>query len=141
MKKLCLLLFTLFCLAATGCDQEYRDHRAERSKPKITVSDGMLTVRRAPAPNIIVLPNGHMKIDEIEIPLDAEQQATLQTMFGQLQVLRQNTLTDAPPDPARRSVKIQVPPGVQPIPANLTTLIPEFKGYTETFGNLQADRR
>ncbi len=141
MKKLCLLLFALFCLAATGCDQEYRNHRAERGKPKITVSDGMLTVRRAPAPNIIVLPNGHMKIDEIEIPLNAEQQATLQTMFGQLQVLRQNTLTDAPPDPDRRSVKIQVPPGVQPIPANLTTLIPEFKGYTETFDNLQADRR
>ena len=47
MKKLCLLLFALFCLAATGCDQEYRNHRAERGKPKITVSDGMLTVRRA----------------------------------------------------------------------------------------------
>lgn len=140
MKKLCLLLFALFCLVATGCDQEYRNHRAERSKPKITVSDGMITVRRAPAPNIIVLPNGHMKIDEIEIPLDASQQAMLQTMFGQLQVLRQNTLTDAPPDPAKRSVKIQVPAGMRPIPADLPQRIPEFKNYTETFTNLQADR-
>ncbi|MET4618522.1 hypothetical protein ABIA71_004127 [Stenotrophomonas sp. 2619] len=140
MKKLCLLLFALFCLAATGCDQEYRNHRAERGKPKITVSDGMLTVRRAPAPNIIVLPNGHMKIDEIEIPLDPSQQALLQGMFGQLQVLRQNTLTDAPPDPAKRSVKIQVPPGMQPIPPDLVQRIPEFKDYTETFDNLQADR-
>lgn len=140
MKKLCLLLFVLFCLATTGCDQEYRNHRAERSKPKITVSDGMLTVRRAPAPNIIVLPNGHMKIDEIEIPLDANQQALLQGMFGQLQVLRQNTLTDAPPDPAKRSVKIQVPNGMQPIPPDLVKRIPEFKDYTETFDNLQADR-
>ena len=140
MKKLSLLLFAQFCLVATGCDQEYRNHRAERSKPKITVSDGMVTVRRAPAPNIIILPNGHMKIDEIEIPLNEEQQAMLQGMFGQLQVLRQNTLTDAPPDPAKRSVKIQVPDGMQPIPPDLTTKIPEFKDYTETFGNLQADR-
>ncbi|HBS62725.1 MAG TPA: hypothetical protein DEB32_08400, partial [Stenotrophomonas sp.] len=121
-------------------DQEYRNHRAERSKPKITVSDGMLTVRRAPAPNIIVLPNGHMKIDEIEIPLDASQQALLQQMFGQLQVLRQNTLTDAAPDPAKRSVRIQVPEGMQPIPPDLVARIPEFKDYTETFDNLQADR-
>lgn len=141
MKKLYLLLFALFCVAATGCDQEYRNHRAERGKPKITVSDGMVTVRRAPAPNIIVLPNGHMKIDEIEIPLDASQQALLQQMFGQLQVLRQNTLTDAAPDPDKRAVKIQVPPGMQPIPPDLVARIPEFKGYTETFDNLQADRR
>ena len=140
MKKLYLLLLALFCLAATGCDQEYRNHRAERGKPKITVSDGMVTVRRAPAPNIIVLPNGHMKIDEIEIPLDDSQHALLQQMFGQLQVLRQNTLTDAPPDPAKRSVKIQVPAGMQPIPPDLVQRIPEFKDYTETFDNLQADR-
>lgn len=141
MKKLCLLLFALFCLAATGCDQEYRNHRAERGKPKITVSDGMVTVRRAPAPNIIVLPNGHMKIDEIEIPLDPGQQALLQNMFGQLQVLRQNTLVDAPHDPDKRAVKIVVPPGMQPIPPDLTTRIPQFKDYTETFDTLMADRR
>lgn len=141
MKKLYILLLALFCLAAAGCDQEYRNHRAERSKPKITVSDGMVTVRRAPAPNIIVLPNGHMKVDEIEIPLDASQQALLQQMFGKLQVLRQNTLTDAPYDPDKRAVKIQVPPGMQPIPPDLVTRIPQFKDYTETFDNLMADRR
>jgi hypothetical protein len=141
MKKLCLLLFALFCLAATGCDQEYRNHRAERSKPKITVSDGMVTVRRAPAPNIIVLPNGHMKVDEIEIPLDDGQQAMLQKMFGQLQVLRQNALVDAPHDPDMRAVKIAVPPGMQPIPPDLVTRIPQFKNYTETFDNIVADRR
>jgi hypothetical protein len=141
MKKLYLLLLALFCLAATGCDQEYRNHRVERSKPKITVSDGMVTVRRAPAPNIIVLPNGHMKIDEIEIPLDDSQHALLQQMFGQLQVLRQNTLTDAPYDPDKRAVKIQVLPGMQPIPPDLVTRVPQFKDYTETFDNLMADRR
>jgi len=141
MKKRFVLLAALLCLGLAGCDQEYRNHRAERGKPKVTVSDGMVTVRRAPAPNIIILPNGHMKVDEIEIPLRAEQQQVLQQMFGQLQVLRQNTLVDAPADPDRKPVRITPPAGMQPIPADLPQVIPEFKDYTESFGNLQADRR
>ncbi len=141
MKKRFVLLAALLCVGLAGCDQEYRNHRAERGKPKVTVSDGMVTVRRAPAPNIIILPDGHMKVDEIEIPLRAEQQQVLQQMFGQLQVLRQNTLVDAPADPDRRPVKITPPAGMQPIPADLPQVIPEFKDYTESFGNLQADRR
>lgn len=141
MKKRFVLLAALLCLGLVGCDQEYRNHRAERSKPKVTVSDGMVTVRRAPAPNIIILPDGHMKVDEIEIPLRADQQQVLLQMFGQLQVLRQNTLVDAPADPDRKPVRITPPAGMEPIPADLPTLIPEFKDYTESFGNLQADRR
>jgi len=141
MKKRFVLLAALLCLGLAGCDQEYRNHRAERGKPKVTVSDGMVTVRRAPAPNIIILPDGHMKVDEIEIPLRAEQQQVLQQMFGQLQVLRQNTLVDAPADPDRKPVRITPPAGMQPIPADLPQVIPEFKDYTESFGNLQADRR
>jgi len=141
MKKRFVLLAALLCLGLAGCDQEYRNHRAERSKPKVTVSDGMVTVRRAPAPNIIILPDGHMKVDEIEIPLRADQQQVLLQMFGQLQVLRQNTLVDAPADPDRKPVRITPPAGMEPIPADLPKLIPEFKDYTESFGNLQADRR
>jgi hypothetical protein len=141
MKKLFLLLAALSCLMLAGCDQEYRNHRVERSKPKITVSDSMVTVRRAPAPNIIILADGHMKVDEIEIPLRPEQQQMLQQMFGHLQVLRQNTLVDAPADPDKKPVKIVPPAGSHPIPENLVQTIPEFKDYTETFGNLQADRR
>ncbi len=141
MKKRFVLLAALLCLGLVGCDQEYRNHRAERSKPKVTVSDGMVTVRRAPAPNIIILPDGHMKVDEIEIPLRADQQQVLLQMFGQLQVLRQNTLVDAPADPDRKPVRITPPAGMEPIPADLPALIPEFKDYTESFGNLQADRR
>lgn len=141
MKTLLLLLATLLCLGLAGCDPEYRTHRAERGKPKITVSDGMVTVRRAPAPNIIILPDGHMKVDEIEIPLRPDQQQLLQQMFGRLQVLRQNTLVDAPADPDRKPVRIVPPPGMEPIPADLVHTIPEFRDYTETFGNLQADRR
>ena len=93
MKKLFLLLTALLCLGLAGCDQEYRNHRAERGKPKISVSEGMVTVRRPPAPNIIILADGTMKMDEIQIPLDDGQKQMLQTMFGKLQVLRQSGAT------------------------------------------------
>ena len=46
MKKLFLLLAALLCLGLVGCDKDYRNHRAERGKPKISVSEGMVTVRR-----------------------------------------------------------------------------------------------
>lgn len=141
MNKLFLLLAALLCLGLAGCDQEYRNHRVERSKPKITVSDELVTVRRQPAPNIIILPDGTMKIDEVAIPLRPDQQQMLQQMFGHLQVLRQNTLVDAPPDPNLHPVKITPPPGMHPIPENLVETIPEFKDYTQTFGNIVADRR
>ncbi|AWH33646.1 hypothetical protein [Stenotrophomonas sp. SAU14A_NAIMI4_8] len=141
MKKLFLLLTALLCLGLAGCDQEYRNHRAERGKPKISVSQTMVTVRRQPAPNIIILADGTMKMDEIQIPLDDTQRQMLQTMFGKLQVLRQNTLVAAPADPDMQPVKIQPPDGLEVIPANLVQTIPEFKDYTDTFGNIVADRR
>ncbi|AWH22000.1 MULTISPECIES: hypothetical protein [Stenotrophomonas] len=141
MKKLFLLLTALLCLGLAGCDQEYRNHRAERGKPKISVSQTMVTVRRQPAPNIIILADGTMKMDEIQIPLDDTQRQMLQTMFGKLQVLRQNTLVAAPADPDMQPVKIQPPEGLEVIPANLVQTIPEFKDYTDTFGNIVADRR
>ena len=34
MKKLFLLLATLLCLGLVGCDKDYRNHRAERGKPR-----------------------------------------------------------------------------------------------------------
>ena len=141
MKKLFLLLAALLCLGLVGCDKDYRNHRAERGKPKISVSEGMVTVRRPPAPNIIVLGDGSMKVDEIQIPLDEAQKQMLQTMFGKLQVLRQNTLVAAPADPNMQPLKIQPPEGMEVIPADLVQRIPEFKDYTDTFGNIVADRR
>jgi len=141
MKKLFLLLAALLCLGLVGCDQDYRNHRAERGKPKMSVTESSVPVRRQPAPNIIILPDGQMKIDEILIPLNAEQKQMLQTMFGKLQVLRQNTLVAAPADPNMQPVKIQPPEGMEVIPADLIQRIPEFKDYTDTFGNIVADRR
>ncbi len=141
MKKLLLLLVALLCLGLAGCDQDYRNHRAERGRPKISVSESMVTVRRQPAPNIIILPDGTMKVDEIQIPLNDGQRQMLQTMFGKLQVLRQNTLVAAPADPNMQPVKIQPPDGMEVIPPDLVQTIPEFKDYTETFGNIVADRR
>ena len=51
----------------------------------------------------------------------------LQTMFGRLQVLRQNTLVAAPADPNMQPVKIQPPEGMEVIPADLVQRIPEFR--------------
>jgi hypothetical protein len=141
MKKLFLLLTALLCLGLVGCDQEYRNHRAERGKPKISVSEGMVTVRRPPAPNIIILADGTMKMDEIQIPLDDGQKQMLQTMFGKLQVLRQNTLVAAPADPNMQPVKIQPPEGMEVIPTDMIQRIPELMDYTDTFGNIVAYRR
>lgn len=142
MKKLLMLFLALACLMAAGCDREkYASHRAERSKPKVSVGDNTLMIRRAPAPTILVMPDGSMKIDEIEIPLRPEQKQTLQTMFVQLQILRQNTLAEAPADPNMLPVKLKVPPGMQPIPADLPEQIHEFKDYTASLGNLEASRR
>lgn len=141
MKKFFLLLAALLCTGLVACDAAYREHRAERSKPKITVSSDLVTVRRAPAPAIIFLADGQMKVDEIVIPLRPDQQQMLQQMYGHLQILRQNALHDAPPDPDMKPVKITPPEDMHPIPDNLVETIPEFKDYTETFGNIVADRR
>ncbi len=141
MKKLFLLLAALLCLGLVGCDQEYRQHRAERSKPKVSVSSELVTVRRQPAPNIIILPSGEMKIDEVLIPLQPDQQQMLQQMFGHLQVLRQNTLVAAAVDPDMKPVKIELGDGPSPIPQDIVQRIPEFKDYTATFSNIVADRR
>jgi hypothetical protein len=139
MKKLFLLLAALLCLGLVGCDKDYRNHRAERGKP-ISVSEGMVTVRRPPAPNIIILGDGTMKVDEIQIPLDdAEADAA--------DHVRQ-AAGAAPEHPGRRPGRSQHAAGEDPaagghgvIPADLIQRIPEFKDYTDTFGNIVADRR
>ncbi len=143
MKKLLLVLVALSSLVAAGCDREkYSAHRSERSKPKVAVGDNTLMIRRAPYPNISVLPDGRMKIDDIEIPLQEHQRELLHDSFVKLQILRQNTLTDAGPatDPAQRSLPMTVPPQLQPFPPELVREIPEFKDYTEALQNLRAER-
>ncbi len=142
MKKLLLVVLALASLLVAACgDREaYRTHRAERSKPKVAVGENSLIIRRAPYPNIMVLPDGSMKIDEIGIPIKEQQQRMLQESFVKLQILRQNTLAAPDADPTRHSLPITVPPGVQPFPDDLVQQIPEFKDYTEALDNYRAER-
>ena len=110
MKKLLLLALVAFAVLATGCDREkYAAHRSERSKPKTEVTTDRIAIRRAPFPNLDILPDGQLRVDDIEIPLKPEQRELLQTSFVKLQILRQNTLTDstAPADASGRTVPLE----------------------------------
>ncbi|MCL7713605.1 hypothetical protein [Stenotrophomonas mori] len=144
MKNLLLPVLLACATLASGCgDREhYAAHRAERSRPKMEVDSGMVSIRRAPYPNLDILPDGRLRVDDIEIPLDAEQRGLLQTSFVKLQILRQNTLTDttAVPDASGRTVPLQVPAGTRPFPPDLAERIPEFKEYSEALANPRARR-
>ena len=143
MKKLLPILFACATLLGGCGDREkYAAHRAERSKPKTEVSADMVAIRRAPYPNLTILPGGHLRVDDIEIPLKPAQQEMLQDSFVKLQILRQNTLTDAATSDGagERSVPIQPAPGQPPFPTDLATGIPEFKEYGEALANLRAVR-
>ena len=142
MKKLLLLILVVLATLATGCDREkYAEHRSERSKPKTEVTLERIAIRRAPYPNLDILPDGRLRVDDIVIPLNAEQQAMLQTSFVKLQIMRQNTLVDADPaSAAERSLPLQVPAGQSPFPADLAQQIHEFEKYDEALANLRAVR-
>ena len=143
MKKLLLALIAcVTLLAGCGDREKYAAHRAERSKPKTEVNAATVAIRRAPYPNLEIQPDGRLRVDDIEIPLKPEQRALLQDSFARLQVLRQNTLTDAATtDKAgERSVPIQLPAGQPVFPADIAQRIPEFKEYSEALANPRAVR-
>jgi hypothetical protein len=144
MNKL-LLSLLLACIATVaGCGdrEQYTAHRAERSKPKMEVGANVVSVRRAPYPNLDILPDGRLRVDDIEIPLDDGQRELLRTSFVKLQILRQNTLTEssAPADASRRTIPLDVPAGQTPFPPDLAERIPEFKQYSEALANPRALR-
>ena len=142
MNKLLLLILVAFATLATGCDREkYAEHRSERSKPKTEVTLERIAIRRAPYPNLDILPDGRLRVDDIVIPLNAEQQELLHTSYVKLQILRQNTLVDADPALAQeRSLPLQIPEGQSPFPPDLAQQIPEFEKYGEALTNLRALR-
>ena len=143
MKKLLLALIAcVTLLAGCGDREKYAAHRAERSKPKTEVNAATVAIRRAPYPNLEIQPEGRLRVDDIEIPLKPEQRALLQDSFARLQVLRQNTLTDAATTDSaeKRSVPIQVPAGQPVFPADIAERIPEFKEYGEALANPRAVR-
>ena len=140
MKKLlfCLIALSTLLLVACGDREEIRQHRLERNKPKVVVMDEKVFVQRRPFPDIHILADGGLRIDDIRIPTTPEQQAQLMQTFGMLQVVRQNTL--ASDTSGERTPKIIAPDGFEPFPPALLEAVPELREYTECFANLKAGR-
>lgn len=140
MKKLLLVLIALSTLliAACGDRDAYRAHRAERNKPKVVAMEDMVLLMRRPYPQIHILADGNMRIDDIRIPTDEQQRALLMQAYVKLQILRQNTLTDG--DPSKRAQKMPAPVGMVIFPDELIAAVPQLRDYTECFDNLVAER-
>ncbi|MBN6148752.1 hypothetical protein JR065_00230 [Xanthomonas sp. AmX2] len=147
MKKLLLLLSLLsLCLALSACGPREGaaadpSSRAERGKPRVAVGSMTVMLRRAPAANASIGPDGSLKIDDIELPLPAAQRTQLQNLFMHLQMQRQRVLETAAPDPNMRSVRMATTPEISALQAEVLRDIAPLKPYEESFGNLQAERR
>jgi hypothetical protein len=141
MKKLFLAaLAVLMCAALVGCEKQSAA-RAERSKPRVSVTSQVVQIRRAPAPNADITPEGRLRVDDIEVPLADEQRATLQQLFGQLQMVRQETLASAPADPDNRGVKLQSNAQIDALRDQAFAGIPTLKPYRDSFENISGERR
>lgn len=64
----------------------------------------------------------------------------LQLLFGHLQMLRQQAIADAGPDPEYKSIKLTATPDIQRLSGELLNDIPPLQPYRESFGNVQAER-
>ncbi|MBB5876034.1 MULTISPECIES: hypothetical protein [unclassified Xanthomonas] len=146
MKKTLFAWFSLLslCLLLAACGGrggETTSSRAERSKPRVAVDSMNVMLRRAPAANATIGPDGSLRIDDIELPLPPAQRTELQQLFMHLQMQRQRTLETAAPDPNMRSVGFAPTPEITAAQAAVLRDIPSLQPYRDSFGNLQAERR
>ncbi|QNH13186.1 hypothetical protein [Xanthomonas sp. SI] len=146
MKKTLVAWFSLIslCLLLAACgarDGAASSSRAERGKPRVSVDSMSVMLRRAPAANASIGPDGSLRIDDIELPLPQAQRTQLQQLFMHLQMQRQRTLETAAPDPNMRSVGFATTPEISALQSALLHDIPSLQPYQESFGNLQAERR
>ncbi|HYP69594.1 MAG TPA: hypothetical protein VEP93_01860 [Variovorax sp.] len=123
-----------------GCGKQSAS-RAERSKPRVSVTTQVVQIRRAPAPNADITPEGNLRIDDIVVPLAPEQRARLQQLFGHLQMLRQEALAAAPADPENRGVPLQSNAQVDQLRDELMRDVPNLQPYRESFNTLTGERR
>ena len=140
MKKLPVVALLLLAALLAACGQQSAA-RAERSKPRVSVTSENVQLRRVPAPNADITPEGRLRIDDIEIPLDDARRAQLQQLFGQLQMQRQAALADAPADPDMKPLPLQSTPQIDALRDRLLDEIAPLQPYRESFGRLQAERR
>ncbi|HYG05798.1 MAG TPA: hypothetical protein VD865_05235 [Stenotrophomonas sp.] len=141
MKKLFLLaLAVLLCASLAACGKQSAA-RAERSKPRVSVTTQAVQLRRAPAPNAEITPMGALRIDDIEVPLPEPQRQRLQLLFGHLQMQRQEALASAPPDPNNRGVPLQPNAQVIELRDELLRDVPTLQPYRESFANVTGERR
>lgn len=140
MKKLPLLCLSglLLCLL-TACGKTSPEH-AERAKPRISISSEAVLLRRAPAANAQITADGVLRIDDIVLPQQEPNRAKLQLLFGHLQMLRQQALTEAKPDPEYRAITVKSTSDIDQLSNELLQTIPPLQPYRESFGNLQAER-
>ena len=140
MKKLLLLcLSSLLLCSLTACGRSPAE-RAERSKPQVAISSDAVLLRRAPAANAQITPDGALRIDDIVLPQPSPTQAKLQLLFGHLQMLRQQALANAKPDPRYSPIAVQSTPQINQLSSELMEAIPPLQAYRDSFGNLQAER-
>ncbi|MDG2526409.1 hypothetical protein P6166_13710 [Stenotrophomonas sp. HITSZ_GD] len=141
MKKIFLVMLSLVLCAGLAACEKQSAARAERSKPRVSVTTQVVQIRRAPAPNADITPEGHLRIDDIEVPLPEDQRLQLQQLFGQLQMVRQEALATAPADPDNRGVKLQSNPQIDALRDQLLAEIAPLKPYRESFSNISGERR
>ncbi|APP77301.1 hypothetical protein [Xanthomonas vesicatoria] len=139
MNKFVMLCMALLLCALAACgDQSSR--RAERGKPRVAITTQSVMIRRPPAANAEITPDGTLKIDDIALPQKEPTRAKLQLLFGHLQMLRQQAINDAGPDPGYKSIKLNATPQIQTLSGELLDEIPSLQPYRESFGNVQAER-
>lgn len=140
MKKIALAAVLMLAALLAACGQQ-ASSRAERSKPRVSVTSQNVQLRRVPAPNADITPEGRLRIDDIEIPLDDAKRAELQQLFGHLQMQRQAALAQAPADPEMKPLPLQSTPQIDALRDSLMGQIPPLQPYRESFTRLQAEAR
>ncbi len=141
MKKIVLFCLAIPLLCALAACGKQSAARAERSKPQVSITSQSVTLRRVPAANAEITPDGSFKVDDIVLNQPDEIRAKLQLLFGHLQMLRQQAVADAPPDPDNAALPVQSTPEIDALRDELLQAVAPMQPYRESFRTLRAERR